>query len=173
MTSRTALCSLFAAAILVACYEGGSPGRASPASSSQAAAPRQSLGNVMAEVARRFEIAGRASIANRYELAEFEAGEIEELFENDVPSAELPKEGPTAHIPVMAKAFLETNAPELKKAAATKNQATFATAFERAATVCNACHQASAKGFIQVPSVPGKGVPDLEPLRAGGDERDR
>ncbi len=155
---------LLIAAFVASCNPGGASGRAPPASSSGPAAAPPSLGNVMAEVARRFEIAGRAVVANRYELAEFEAGEIEELFEDDVPTASLPKEGPTAHIPVMAKAFLETNAHELKKAAASKDRAAYATAFERAASVCNACHTASAKAFIQVPSVPGKGVPDLEPV---------
>ena len=39
----------------------------------------------MVQVARRFEIRGGAANANRFELAEFEAGEIEELFESDVP----------------------------------------------------------------------------------------
>ncbi|MGH7298280.1 MAG: hypothetical protein ACRELB_25295, partial [Polyangiaceae bacterium] len=129
-------------------------------------ATRQSLGNVMAEVARRFELAGRAANANRFELAEFEAGELEELFESDVPNASPPKEGPTAHIPAMAKVFLETNAPELKKAAAAKDHAAFALAFQHAAAQCNACHRASDKAFVQVPSEPGKPVPDLDPLPA-------
>jgi len=123
-----------------------------------------SLGNVMVQVARRFEIAGRAAAANRFELAEFEAGEIEEVFGDEVPHASLPKEGPTAHIPAMAKAFLTTNAPELKKAAAAKDPKAFEAAFQRASAACNGCHQASAKGFIQVPSVPGRSVPDVDPL---------
>jgi hypothetical protein len=131
-----------------------------------ASARRESLGNVMVQVARRFEIAGRAASAGRFELAEFEAGEIEELFEDDVPNAELPKEGPTAQIPALAKAFLEASAPELKKAAAAKDRARFAAAFQNAASACNACHQASAKGFIQIPGEPGKAVPDLDPLPA-------
>jgi hypothetical protein len=139
-----------------------------PLSCAQGRAPRESLGNVMVQVARRFEIAGRAANAGRFELAEFEAGEIEELFEGDVPNAELPKEGPTAHIPAMAKSFLDANAPDLKKAAASKDRAAFAAAFQRASAACNACHRASAKGFIEVPSEPGKGVPDLEALPAEG-----
>jgi hypothetical protein len=128
--------------------------------------PRESLGNVMAQVARRFELAGRAATANRFELAEFEAGEIEELFETDVPAAEMPKEGPTAQIPALAKAFLSTNAPELKKAAAAGDRAAFTAAFRSASAACNACHLASAKAFIQVPSEMGKAVPDIEPLPA-------
>jgi len=122
------------------------------------------LGTVMVGIARRFELAGRAVKANRFELAEFEVGEIAESFEDDVPNAELPKEGPTAHIPAMAKSFLLANAPELKKAAAAKDPAAFAVAFEHAAAVCNACHQAAAKGFIQVPSAPGQSVPELDPV---------
>src|SRR5580693_510171 len=137
-----------------------------PPGGSSAASPKVGLGNVMVEVARRFEIAGRAANANRFELAEFETGEIEELFEADVPGAELPKEGPTAHIPAMAKAFLDASVPELKKAAASRDRHAFAVAFQHVASMCNACHQASAKGFIQVPSDPGKSVPDLEALPA-------
>jgi hypothetical protein len=124
------------------------------------------LGEVMVQVGRRFEVAGRAAAANRFELAAFEAGELGELFENDVPRASLPKEGPTAQIPSMAKAFLESIPPELTRAAASKDRAAFATAFQHAAAMCNACHVSAAKGFIQVPSFPGQSVPVLDPLPA-------
>ncbi|HZU85338.1 MAG TPA: hypothetical protein VE987_20545 [Polyangiaceae bacterium] len=122
------------------------------------------LGEVMSQVGRRFETAGRAAAVGRYELAEFEVGELEELFENDVPRAALPKEGPTAHIAAMAQSFLKLNAPELKRAAASKDRVAFADAFQHAAAACNGCHQASAKAFIEVPSVPGRAVPALDPL---------
>jgi len=122
------------------------------------------LGEVMVQVARRFEVAGRAATANRFELAEFEVGELEELFEDDVPNAELPKKGPTAQIPAMAQGFLKANLPEMKKAAAAKDPEAFQDTFQRAASICNACHQASAKGFIQIPATPGKPVPDLDPI---------
>jgi len=154
LTARTAV----VAVLFLAC----ACSRPSP----PAPASHESLGNVMVQVGRRFELAGRAADANRFELAEFEAGELGEVFENDVPNAELPKEGPTAQIPALAKAFLETNAPELQKAAAAKDRAAFAAAFQHAASACNACHQASEKAFIQVPSVPGKPVPEVDPLPA-------
>jgi hypothetical protein len=141
-----------------------SPGSGDKEASSTAQAP--GLGEVMVQVGRRFEMAGRAAAANRFELAEFEAGELGELFENDVPHASLPKEGPTAQIPAMAKAFLESIPPELTRAAASKDRAVFATAFQHAASMCNACHVSAAKGFIQVPSVPGQSVPLLDPLPA-------
>jgi hypothetical protein len=38
------------------------------------------LGEVMTQVGRRFEVAGRAAAANRFELAAFEVGELQELF---------------------------------------------------------------------------------------------
>ncbi len=124
------------------------------------------LGEVMVQVGRRFEVAGRAASANRFELAAFEVGELSELFENDVPRASLPKEGPTAQIPTMAKAFLDSIPPELNRAAASKDRAAFALAFQHAAATCNACHASAAKGFIQVPSVPGQSVPVIDPLPA-------
>jgi len=122
------------------------------------------LGEVMSQVGHRFELAGRAAKANRFEMAAFEVGELEELFETDVPRAALPKEGPTAQIPSMAKAFLEAVPPDLSRAAASRDPAVFGAAFERAAAMCNACHQASARAFIQVPAILGHAVPDLDPL---------
>jgi hypothetical protein len=122
------------------------------------------LGEVMVTVGRRFEVAGRAATAGRWELAAFEAGELGELFESDVPRASLPKEGPTAQIPAMAKAFLESAPPDLEKAAASKDRAAFAAAFERAAAQCNACHRSAEKAFIQVPTVAGQAVPVLDPI---------
>jgi hypothetical protein len=130
------------------------------------------LGEVMVQVGRRFEMAGRAAAANRFELAAFEAAEIGELFENDVPRARLPKEGPTAQIATMARAFLESIPPELISAADSNDRAAFAAAFQHAAVMCNACHMSAAKGFIQVPYVPGQSVPVLEPLAsASGADR--
>jgi hypothetical protein len=127
-----------------------------------AAVARTGLGTVMADVGKRFELSGRAAVANRFELAEFDAGEIGEFFETDVPAAELPKEGPTAHIPGMSKAFLTTNAPDLQKAAASKDRKTFDAAFQRAAAACNGCHAASAQGFIQISAVAGRPVPEVD-----------
>jgi hypothetical protein len=122
------------------------------------------LGEVMSRVGHRFEMAGRAAKANRFEMAAFEVSELRELFETDVPRAALPKEGPTAQIASMAKAFLETVPPDLSRAAVSQDPAVFGAAFQRAAAMCNACHQASAKAFIQVPAIPGHAVPDLDPL---------
>lgn len=119
------------------------------------------LGDVMVDVGRRFEVAGRAAIANRWELAAYEADELGELFEGDVPHASLPKEGPTAQIPGLAKQFLQTAPPALLKAAQARDPVAFNAAFADAAALCNACHQSAEKGFIQVPTLPGQPVPVL------------
>jgi mono/diheme cytochrome c family protein len=142
-----------------------------PAPSPDAAAVAKSgelprYGAVMSDVGRRFELAGRAAAANRFELAAFEVGELQELFEGDLPRAELPKEGPSEALPSLAEAFLKTSPPDLAKAAAQRDRAAFAAAFERAAGTCNGCHKASGHGFIEVPSALGRSVPDLEPLPA-------
>jgi cytochrome c553 len=158
---------LLALVLGTSCSEPSAPPPAPPSDDYEGAEGRPEgpgLGEVMVQVARRFELAGRAVMANRFDLAAFEAGELGELFENDVLRASLPKEGPTAQIPAMAKTFLESIPPELTRAATSQDPAAFAVAFEHAAATCNACHQAAAKGFIQVPSVPGRSVPVLDPL---------
>jgi hypothetical protein len=118
----------------------------------------------MVDVGRRFEVLGRAAAANRYELAAYEADELGEIFENDVPHATLPKEGPTAQIPRLAKAFLQAAPPALMKAAQAKDPVAFNAAYADAAALCNACHQSAEKGFIQVPVIPGQAVPVLVPM---------
>jgi hypothetical protein len=140
------------------------PSNDTEAKTTESNADAVGLGEVMLQVGRRFETAGRAAAANRFELAAFEVGELQELFEYDVPHASLPKEGPTAQIPALAKAFLAAAPPELAKAAASEDRAAFATAFQHTAALCNACHESAAKGFIKVPSVPGQAVPVMDPL---------
>jgi len=154
---HTARASLLAALALVcllaSCSKGGAAG-----------GEGRGLGDVMVDVGRRFEVLGRAAVANRYELAAYEADELGELFENDVPHASLPKEGPTAQIPALAKAFLQTAPPALIKAAQAKDPVAFNAAYGDAASLCNACHQSAEKGFIQVPVIPGQAVPVLVPM---------
>ncbi len=67
----------------------------------------------------------------------------------------------------MAAAFLKTQPAALQRAAAAKNPQQFSEAFGAASVACNGCHQASGHGFIEIPSQPGKSVPDLEPVAAG------
>jgi hypothetical protein len=149
--------------LLGACSRVEAPAGHDAGAAATAGAP---LGEIMVGVGRRFETAGRASLASRFELAAFEVGEIEETFEDAIPRAAPPKEGPTAHLPAQAADFLRVSLPPLKAAAASRDAAAFARAFQAASAACNACHAASAKPFIEVPSAPGKSVPDTDPAPA-------
>ncbi len=133
---------------------------------SRASPARPRYGEVMGEVGRRFELVGRAVAANRFELAAFEVDEMGEAF-SQLPRAEPPKEGDAKVLPPMVEAFRKTELPDLARAARGKDRRAFADAFARAAAACNACHVASGHGFIEVPTKPGKPVPDVEPAPSG------
>lgn len=121
-------------------------------------------GTAMSDVARRFELAGKAELGGRFELAEYEIGELEEIFEETLPRAKPPKEGHPEVLAPMAKAFVDATMPDLAKAAHGHDRAAFAAAFEKTAKACNACHKASGHAFIEVPTAPGRSVPDTDPV---------
>jgi mono/diheme cytochrome c family protein len=121
-------------------------------------------GTVMADVARRFELFGRAVQAARFELGEYQLGEISEQFAEALAHAAPPKEGHPEVLPALAAAFLNTNIPDLRRALAARDGDLISAAFARAATACNGCHQASGHGFIEVPSVAGHSIPNTAPL---------
>ena len=123
-------------------------------------------GEAMGEVGRRFELAGRAAAASRFELAAFEVDEMGEVF-SQLPHAELPKDCDAKVLPPMVEDFRNTELPELARAAKGRDGHAFADAFARAAAACNACHVASGHGFIEVPTKPGKAVPDVDPAPSG------
>lgn len=127
-------------------------------------APRPTWGAAMGEVGRRFELIGRAATANRTELARYHLGEIEEVFEDTLAHAEPPHEGQTAALQPLRAAFLQGNIPELRRAIEARDRQGFAAGFERTAAACNACHQASGHGFIEIPTTPGASVPRLDPV---------
>jgi hypothetical protein len=127
-------------------------------------APAVGYGTAMADVARRFEILGRAAAGGRFDLARYELGEIEEQFLQTLPHAAPPKDGHPEALPPMARAFVETSVPELRRSIAARDRAEFASAFERAARACNGCHQASGHGFIEVPGAPGRSIPNVDPV---------
>lgn len=135
----------------------------SRSSDEQAPSPAVGWGSVMADIGRRFEQLGRAATVGRFELAEYQLGEIEEQFEDALPHATPPREGHPDVLPPMSAAFLQTTVPDLKRAMSSRNVAGFRAAFARAAGACNECHQASGHGFIEIPTVPGQSVPSTEP----------
>jgi hypothetical protein len=125
-------------------------------------APR--YGALMAEVGARFERLGRAAEARRFELAEFERGEIEEVFEKDLPKAEPPRESAGVNLAGVADAFRETNLKELKSALEARDLVAMKAVYSRAAETCNGCHRSSGHAFIEIPQVPGRPVPRLDPV---------
>jgi hypothetical protein len=127
--------------------------------------PPARYGALMSEVGSRFERMGRAARAQRLELAVFELEEIEEVFKEDLPRAEPPRESAGVNLTGVAQAFAETDLPELKAALQTKDRAAFKAAYGRAAETCNGCHRTSGHAFIQIPTEPGEPVPRLDPIR--------
>lgn len=121
-------------------------------------------GTAMADVARRFELLGRAAAGGRFELAEYQLGELEEQFNETLPRAALPREGHPEVLPAMASTFAQTTLADLRRTLTARDRAQFNAAFERAATACNGCHQASGHGFIEVPTTPGRTIPNLDAL---------
>ncbi len=122
-------------------------------------------GALMAEVGQRFEMMGRAAQARRYELAEFELEELEEVFEEDLPKAEPPRVNAGVDLAGVSQAFLQTNVPDLEKSLKSRKLSVFADAFARAAVTCNGCHRASGHAFLEIPDRPGSPVPVLAPVR--------
>lgn len=122
--------------------------------------PITRFGDLMAEVGRRFERAGRAANAGRWELVAYDVGELGELFGDDLPHA-APPDNVHVDVRALAATFARERLPALAQAAAHRDAAQFAQAFSATAAACNACHTAAAHGFIVVPSVPGMAVPLL------------
>ena len=127
--------------------------------------PPARYGALMAEVGSRFERMGRAVRGGRFELAEFERGELEEVFEDDLPRAEPPRESAGVDLAGAAQAFTSTDLPALKAAIAARSPAAMQRAYANAAATCNGCHRASGHAFIEVPVQPGLAIPRLDPIR--------
>ncbi len=123
--------------------------------------PAKRFGELMTEVGRRFERVGRAASAERWRLVSYDLAELQELFDDDLTDAVLPPDAPR-NLQAMARSFATSQLPVLAKAATGTDKAAFAQAFSQVATACNACHAASARGFLVVPSGPGAAVPSLD-----------
>lgn len=151
------LFAVYAAALVFGCARSGSDG-------GEGATPRTSFGSAMSDVARRFEILGRAASAGRYELADYELGELEEIFTETLPGASPPKEGHPEVLPGLVSDFSKNTIPALRTGIATHDQSKFEAAFAQAASACNSCHQASGHQFIEVPLKPGLAIPNTDPV---------
>ena len=122
--------------------------------------PPRRFGDAMLEVGARFERLGNGA-AGKWELAAFEAGDIQSGLRGRIPShAEKPEDVPVDPQP-MVKQFREVALPVLTAAAQQHDVTGFDVAFAGAAAMCNQCHQQSAKPFVVIPSTPGAAAPEL------------
>lgn len=114
----------------------------------------------MTEVGHRFERVGRAALASQWELVDYDLGEIDEVFREDLAHARTPGD---VHIDLHqpSNAFALAQLPPLRDAATRRDRAAFEAAFAAAAATCNACHRAAGKPFIVVPTRLGEAVPQI------------
>jgi hypothetical protein len=122
------------------------------------------IGQVMMENGRRFELSGRAATNGRWEFSEYEAHEMQELFEGDLADALLPPDCNDQIAEAMFNSLERTYIPALATAAHRRDRAAYDRAFRDAATTCNGCHSACRVQFVEVPSVPGSAVPNIDPV---------
>ena len=128
--------------------------------------PSRHLGEMMAEVGRRLERSGRSVAAGRWELAAYDVGELEEVFEGEIAVVVTPEDVPL-DVGKVAAGFARTQLPVLERAIESRDRAAFEQAFAQTAEGCNSCHRAANHGYIEVPTAIGEGIPRLGPLDAG------
>ena len=136
------------------------------------ATPRR-LGDAMVETAMRFQRAGRAVLAGRWELAAYDIHELEEVFGEDLaasPWQNNPK------LPPLAQQFHAQDLAALKVAVRAHDRVAFETAVAHAAQTCNGCHKTADMAYIEIPTLLGEEVPVISADRhaemlAGGEVR--
>lgn len=123
-------------------------------------------GEAMSELGHRFELAGRAANANRFDLAGYEVGEMYEVIDDDLAHASPPREGDPKKVAALLEELRGRRLPDLSRTAVQKDAQGFTASFAETARTCNACHAATKHGFLQIPEEPGREVPRLDPLPA-------
>jgi len=121
----------------------------------QAPQPRR-LGEAMVEMANRFERAGRAAAAERWDLASYDLHEIDELIERDLDAHRFA--GASRHV---LDTFVAVSLPELRRASRQHDARAYELANAQAARQCNDCHRASDMGFIEVSETLGDASPRI------------
>ena len=114
----------------------------------------------MAELGRRFERAGQAIDANRWDLANYDVAELGEVVEHDWTDASWKG---NAKVAALAHAFATKTLPALQMTARGRDRDAAAQVFAEASRACNACHQAAGVAFIEVPEALGAADPVLAP----------
>jgi len=104
------------------------------------------LAPFMIRNAYHFATLYHAARAERWELAAYQAEELEENLTHAARAG-----GPYAQ---SLKDFLKEHAQPLQKAVTTQNAEQFRQAFQAAVDGCNDCHKATQHGFITIPQEP-------------------
>jgi len=120
--------------------------------------PNLRIGHVMFEVGYRFEMAGQAAEAERWELAAYQSQEIAEMFDMDMSRALLPGDCNDEIADTMYMNLLR-QLPRLREAAEAEDADAFAEQFAVSSGNCNGCHAGCNVPFIQVPDAVGAQVP--------------
>jgi hypothetical protein len=119
------------------------------------------LGEAMWEAGWRFQRAGQAARAGRWDLARYDIKELDEVFRDDVARAESDER---VDIHKMAREFSAAQIPPLDAAVRAHDMPGFQAALVAAAKSCNDCHRVTGKPFIEIPLEAGAEVPLLTPL---------
>ncbi len=117
--------------------------------------PRR-LGEAMIEMANRFERAGRAAAADRWDLASYDLAEIDELIERDL-DGHMFRPAPRH----LLDTFVTATLPELRRASSQRDGRAYEVANAQAARLCNDCHRASDKAFIEISESLGDVAPRI------------
>jgi hypothetical protein len=118
------------------------------------------LGSAMAELGARFTRAGRAVLADRWGLANYDIVELNEVVKQDWTDASWKG---NQNVERLAREFASTTVPSLQMTVRGRDRSAAATVFATAARACNACHVAAGVDFIEVPEALGAESPALAP----------
>jgi hypothetical protein len=102
---------------------------------------------------------GLAGHAGNWPLAEYEAKELRETFEDIATYHGVWSDFPIAKL---AEANLTPPLEELDKAIKDKNAAGFKKAYDKVTAACNSCHQATNNGFVAIKTPAAQDFPDQE-----------
>ena len=114
----------------------------------------------MAELGSRFERAGNAVIANRWDLANYDIAELGEVVKHDWTPASWKG---NQKVEELASEFATRTQPALQMTVRGRDRDAAARVFAEAARGCNACHKAAGVAFIEVPEALGAPTPVLNP----------
>ena len=100
-----------------------------------------------------------AGHADNWPLAEYEAKELRETFE-DIAMYQ----GTWNNFPIakLAESNLVPPLDEMDKAIKDKNAAAFKNAYDKVTAACNSCHQATGNEFVRVKTPSGADFPDQD-----------